>query len=64
MKNFSYNESIKELDEILAQIENVEFDLDELSTKVKRATYLLKECKNNLRNTSKEIDEIINDWEE
>ncbi|MDR2836658.1 MAG: exodeoxyribonuclease VII small subunit [Bacteroidales bacterium] len=60
----SYNKNLKELDEILNEIENSDIDLDQLTTKVKRATFLLKECKTNLRDTSKLIENIIEDWEE
>ncbi|MDD3859061.1 MAG: exodeoxyribonuclease VII small subunit [Bacteroidales bacterium] len=50
-KEFSYSEALKELEEILAEIETDEPDLDVLSVKVKRATFLIKECKTRLRNT-------------
>lgn len=62
-KDFSYSESLKELEEILAAIETEEPDLDILSVKVKRATFLIKECKARLRKTSEEIDSILNDWD-
>ena len=62
-KEFTYNQALKELEEILSEIENDELDLDILSTKVKRATFLIKECKTRLRKTSEEIDSILDDWE-
>ncbi len=62
-KEFSYTEALKELEEILSEIENDEPDLDMLSAKVKRATFLIKECKTRLRKTSEEIDSILGDWE-
>ncbi|MDD3739926.1 MAG: exodeoxyribonuclease VII small subunit [Bacteroidales bacterium] len=62
-KEFSYSEALKELEEILAEIETDEPDLDVLSVKVKRATFLIKECKTRLRNTSEEIDSILGEWE-
>ena len=64
MEDFSYNKSLKELEDILTQIENGDLDLDSLSSKVKRATFLLNECKKNLRETSKLINDVIDDWEE
>ncbi len=60
---FTYSEALKELEEILSEIENDEPDLDLLSVKVKRATFLIKECKSRLRKTSEEIDSILGDWE-
>jgi len=62
-KNFTYNEALKELEEILDEIENDELDLDLLSAKVQRATFLIKECKSRLRKTSEEIDGILEGWE-
>ncbi|MDR2009300.1 MAG: exodeoxyribonuclease VII small subunit [Bacteroidales bacterium] len=62
-KEFTYNQALKELEDILAEIENEDLDLDLLSTKVKRATFLIKECKSRLKKTSAEIDEILGDWE-
>lgn len=62
-KNFSYKDALEELENILHEIESGEPDLDTLSEKVKRATFLIKECKMRLRKTSDEIDSIIDDWE-
>lgn len=61
--NFSYKNALEELENILHEIESGEPDLDNLSEKVKRATFLIKECKLRLRKTSDEIDSIIDDWE-
>jgi len=62
-KNFTYKRALEELENILHEIESGEPDLDTLSEKVKRATFLIKECKVRLRQTSEEIDSIIDDWE-
>ncbi|MBI4645472.1 MAG: exodeoxyribonuclease VII small subunit [Bacteroidia bacterium] len=58
-KKISYNEAIKEIEEILARIENEELDVDELSGKVQRISYLIGICKEKLFNTEKEIENII-----
>jgi exodeoxyribonuclease VII small subunit len=58
-KAFSYNESLKELEQIVRKIESGDCDLDELSTHVKRATALLKLCKDKLRETEKDIGDIL-----
>ncbi len=60
---FSYKNAIKEIEEILVEIENNDPDLDKLSEKIKRANFLIKECKNRLRKTSEEIDAIFEEWE-
>ncbi len=62
-KDFKYKDALSELEDILHEIENGEPDLDTLSEKVKRATFLIKECKTRLRKTSEEIDSILEDWE-
>lgn len=63
-KKFSYKQALEELEIILAEIENDELDLDVLSEKVKRASYLIKECKSGLKKTGEEIDSILEDWED
>lgn len=62
-KAFTYKEALNELEDILNEIESGDLDLDLLSTKVKRASFLIKECKTRLRKTSDEIDSILDDWE-
>ncbi len=58
-KTFSYNEAIQEIEKILFEVENNETDIDQLSKKVKRVSYLLDACKNKLLKTENEIDKII-----
>ncbi len=60
---FSYSQALTELENILTEIENEELDLDLLSEKVKRATFLIKECKSRLRKTGEEIESILEDWD-
>lgn len=60
-KNISYNEALKEIEEILYKIENEELDIDNLSENVLKATDLLKSCKQKLTQTEKEIEKIIAD---
>ena len=62
-KAFSYNDSQKELEEIVRKIESGDCDLDELSSQVKRATVLLKTCKDKLHETEKDLGEILSKLE-
>jgi len=62
-KSPSYSKAIATIDEILEQIETGELDVDELATRVKEATELLKLCKGKLYNTSKEIEKVLKDME-
>ena len=58
-KKITYREAIEEMEEIINSIENDVIDVDELSEKVKRTTYLLKFCKKKLFDTKNEIDATL-----
>ena len=62
-KKISFNEAIKELENILEQIESGEPDVDELSGKVKRASELIKICRKKLKSTEEEIDKILEEMD-
>jgi exodeoxyribonuclease VII small subunit len=63
-KTFSYNEAVDELEIILNQIENETLDVDQLAEKVKRAGYLIKECKQRLRKTEEDVNKILENFDE
>ncbi|MDA3818163.1 MAG: exodeoxyribonuclease VII small subunit [Prolixibacteraceae bacterium] len=63
-KRISYREAITEIEEILTSIENEEPDVDILSDKVKRVTYLLKFCKNKIYKTQDEVEKVLKEMEE
>jgi exodeoxyribonuclease VII small subunit len=62
-KKETYKEAISEIEEILAQIENNELDVDELSEKVKRVSLLINFCKSKLKNTEEEIEKILREMD-
>jgi exodeoxyribonuclease VII small subunit len=62
-KKGTYKEAISEIEEILAQIENNELDVDELSEKVKRVSLLINTCKDKLINTEEEIEKILREMD-
>lgn len=62
-KQISYSEAVLEIEDILQQIENGELDIDILSEKVKRVSYLLKHCKKKLTQTETEVQKILDDIE-
>jgi exodeoxyribonuclease VII small subunit len=43
-KEFSFNEAVIEIEDILKKIENGDLDVDKLSVEVGRATELIKQC--------------------
>jgi exodeoxyribonuclease VII small subunit len=62
-KKGTYKEAIAEIEEILSQIENNELDVDELSEKVKRVSFLINMCKDKLKNTEEEIEKILKEMD-
>ena len=63
-KEISYNDAIIEIEETLQKIENEELDVDELASKVKRISSLLKICKDKLNSTEEEVEKILGQMEE
>ncbi|MFA5656241.1 MAG: exodeoxyribonuclease VII small subunit [Dysgonamonadaceae bacterium] len=61
MKNeeITYTEAKAEIEKIVALIESNELDVDELSTKVKRASELVAFCKQKLTETDTELQKIL-----
>ncbi len=60
-KKISYDESFEELQEIMQDLQEDEISVDELSAKVKRAADLLKMCNQILRDTEKNVGDLIKD---
>ncbi len=58
-EEISYTEAIAELEQIVAAIEGDDVSVDELSIKVKRASELIKICKDKLYNTEEEVNKIL-----
>ncbi|GAB6011035.1 exodeoxyribonuclease VII small subunit [Viscerimonas tarda] len=58
-KEKSYNESIKELEAILLRIEEGNLDVDVLTEEVKRASELIRVCKEKLYKTDEEIKKLL-----
>ena len=59
-----YREAIEELEGIVSQIENEQIDVDTLTEKVKRATYLIKLCKTRLRTTEEQVKDVLSELEQ
>jgi exodeoxyribonuclease VII small subunit len=58
-KQFSYKDSILEIEEIINKLENEEIELDLLSENVKKASELILKCKSSLKMSEDEIEKII-----
>lgn len=58
-KEKSYTESMLELQQILTRIEQGELDVDILTEEVKKASELIKFCKEKLYKTDEDIKKIL-----
>lgn len=58
-KEMSYAEAIAEVETILEGFDNEEYDVDLLSEKVKRATELIKLCREKLHKAEEEVAEVL-----
>jgi exodeoxyribonuclease VII small subunit len=59
----NYTTAFDELQGIVSEIENGEISVDELSEKVKRASFLIRICKAKLTSTEADIEKILKDLE-
>ncbi len=58
-KEFSFNDAVIKIEEILKNIESGELDVDKLSAEVMKASDLIKQCQKKLRVTEDEINSIF-----
>jgi exodeoxyribonuclease VII small subunit len=63
-KKISYTEAMKELEEIVQEIEQGEITIDTLSQKVKRASELIRVCKEKLSSTEEDVNKILEEMKE
>jgi exodeoxyribonuclease VII small subunit len=56
-----YNEMMEELERILDQLESDSIDVDELSDRVKRASELIRLCRQRLVDSQTEIEQVVAD---
>lgn len=59
MKNKTYSEAIKRLDEIVEYIDSESPDIDKLIELVKESVELTQFCKKKLNDTDKQLSELI-----
>jgi exodeoxyribonuclease VII small subunit len=58
-KKFTYDEALSEIEQIVSNIEENKYSIDELAEKVKRISFLVNYCKEKLRNTEDELNKIL-----
>lgn len=62
-EKINYTEAFEELQEIVASVEEGEISVDDLSKKVKRASELIKLCKEKLTSTEEDVNKILKELE-
>ncbi|MBK9399722.1 MAG: exodeoxyribonuclease VII small subunit [Bacteroidetes bacterium] len=60
-EKFSYEKAKAELEEILEELERGETGVDTLAKHVKRASELIRLCREKLRSTEGEVDNLLKD---
>ena len=63
-KKITYTEAFSELQEIVTEIENEEIGIDLLESRIKRASELLRICKDKLYKTEKSVTDIFKEIKE
>lgn len=58
-KNVKYEEAVHRLEEIVAKMENDEYEIDELAANLKTAQQLIKLCRDKLTKTDAEIKKLL-----
>lgn len=61
MEAINYEEALRQLDEIVQKMENNEYGIDELTTQLKTAKELIKQCKDKLTKTDEDIKKILDE---
>jgi len=62
-KEMKYEEAMRQIELIVAKMENDELDIDEMSEQLKTAQQLIKLCKDKLTKTEMEIQKILSEGE-
>ena len=63
-RELKYSQAIEELNQIVEDLQKETVDVDELSSKVKRAVELIKLCKEKIHKTELEVKNIVKELEE
>jgi len=63
-QELNYSKAVEEIESILGKIEKQELDVDELGTRLKRVSDLIRICKKKLHQAEKEVEKILREMEE
>ncbi len=59
VEKLGYEEAMKDLEAILAELEAEETDLDRLAERVKRASELVKHCRDKIASAELEVEKVL-----
>ena len=62
-KELTYSQALAELEDIISRIESEQVDVDALAEKVKRASVLIRFCREKLKSTEEEVKSVLSDSE-
>lgn len=60
--DFSYDAAMQEIQNIVAELQNDSVGVDALAEKVRRASELIKLCREKLRQTENDVKEALSDF--
>lgn len=63
-EKLSYETAIKELEQIVNDIEFGDISVDDLSDRIKRSAVLVKFCREKLKSTEEDVAEILKEMEQ
>ncbi|KGI59958.1 putative exodeoxyribonuclease VII, small subunit [Prevotella sp. DNF00663] len=58
-EDIKYEEAVRQLEQIVARMENNELDIDHMTEQLKQAQKLIKLCKDKLTKTDAEIKKVL-----
>lgn len=62
-KKIKYLDAVNELDAILEDLQSENVDVDEMSSKVKKAVELIKLCKQRIESAEIEVKDVVKEFE-
>ena len=62
--NYSYNQALAELQNIVDEIESGDTDIDDLTAKIRRAASLINVCKAKLTASEEEVEKLLAELQE
>ena len=60
-EEIKYEDAVKELEHIVAQMENNELDIDVMGERLKKAQKLMKLCRDKLTKADQEVKKVLDD---